>query len=344
MAKKSGKSRAKRASTKSTVRVTPNVKPAKKPVSAPTAVVSKPRRLKLGNYQSLRLQKRIKHPVKLPSVWQLSKTAAGIIGRHKKLFISLTLVYGLLNLVLVQGFAAGSTDVSTLKQALNSAVSGHFGPLTSSLLIFTQLVGAAGNSSSPTAGAYQLFLAIITSLAIIWTLRQLLAGSQLKRVRDAYYLGMYPLIPFMLVLGVIGLQLIPLLIGSTLYGLVVSGGIAVYAVEKIVWALLYGVLALLSVYMISSSLFALYIVTLPDMTPLSALRSARELVRYRRWTVLRKILALPIILLIGAAIIMVPIIILLTPLAQWVFFLLTMFALVAVHAYMYTLYRELLND
>jgi hypothetical protein len=41
---------------------------------------------------------------------------------------------------------------------------------------------------------------------------------------------------------------------------------------------------------------------------------------------------------------MLPIIILLTSLAQWVFFLLTMFALVAVHAYMYTLYRELLND
>ena len=41
---------------------------------------------------------------------------------------------------------------------------------------------------------------------------------------------------------------------------------------------------------------------------------------------------------------MVPIIIVLTPLAQWVFFLLTMFTLVAIHAYMYTLYRELLNE
>jgi hypothetical protein len=41
---------------------------------------------------------------------------------------------------------------------------------------------------------------------------------------------------------------------------------------------------------------------------------------------------------------MVPIIIWLTPLAQWIFFLLTMFALVAAHTYMYTLYRELLNE
>jgi hypothetical protein len=96
--------------------------------------------------------------------------------------------------------------------------------------------------------------------------------------------------------------------------------------------------------MISSSLFALYIVTLPDMTPMKALRSARELVRHRRWTVLRKILCLPLILLVAGAVIMLPIIIVLTPLAQWVFFLLTMLALVAAHAYMYTLYRELLNE
>ena len=57
-------------------------------------------------------------------------------------------------------------------------------------------------------------------------------------------------------------------------------------------------------------MFALYIVTLPDMTPMKALRSARELVRYRRWTVLRKVLFLPLMLLVVAAIIMVPIIIL----------------------------------
>jgi hypothetical protein len=45
-----------------------------------------------------------------------------------------------------------------------------------------------------------------------------------------------------------------------------------------------------------------------------------------------------------AAVIMLPIIIVLTPVAQYVFFVLTMFALVAVHTYMYTLYRELLNE
>ena len=96
--------------------------------------------------------------------------------------------------------------------------------------------------------------------------------------------------------------------------------------------------------MISSSIFALYIVTLPDMTPLKALRSARQLVRHRRWTVLRKILFLPILLIVVAAIVMLPIIIWTPPLAQWIFFVLTMFAIAAVHAYAYALYRELLDE
>lgn len=330
MAKKSGRPAAKR-------------KPAKKKPAQRQATASVgPRRLKLPKYRSLRLQKRVKHPIKLPNVWRLTKLTSQTLWQHKGLFIGITLVYGLLNVILAQGLSGG-TDVSTLKDTLNQIFTGHLGSLASGLSVFVVLVGSAGNNSNPTAAAYQLFLALIASLAIIWALRQVLAGTRI-RVRDGYYRGMYPLIPFMLVLIVVGLQLIPLLIGSSLYSLVVTNGIAVLFVEKLVWALLFAVLALLSLYMMSSSVFALYIVTLPDMTPMKALRSARELVRYRRWTVLRKILALPLVLLIIAAIIMLPIIIWLTPLARYVFFLLTMFSLAGIHAYMYTLYRELLNE
>jgi hypothetical protein len=278
----------------------------------------------------------------LPNVWQLTKTASLTLWQHRKLFIGLTLIYGLLNVVLAQGLSGG-TDVSSLKHSLSQVSHGHFGFVGSSLSVFVTLIGSAGNTSSQTAGAYQIFLALIGSLSIIWALRQVLSGAR-PRIRDAYYRGMYPLIPFLLVLMVVVLELVPLLIGSTLYSLVISNGIAVHAIEKIFWGVVFGLSALLTLYWLSSSLFALYIVTLPDMTPMKALRSARELVRRRRWTTLRKILALPVILLIVAAAVMLPIIVVLTPVAQYVFFLLTMAALVAVHAYMYTLYRELLNE
>ncbi len=280
--------------------------------------------------------------VKLPSVWQITKKAASSLWEHRRLFIIITVIYGLLNLVLVQGLASG-TDVGGLKDQLDKIFTGNFGAVASSLSIFAVLVSSSGNGSSQTAGAYQLFIALVTSLAIIWALRQVIIGNRI-RVRDAYYRGMYPLIPFLLVLIVIGLQLIPLIVGSALYNIVISNGIAVHLIEKILWAIAFGGLGLASLYMLSSSLFALYIVTLPGMTPIKALRSARKLVSHRRWTVLRKILGLPLILLVVAGIIMVPIIIFIAPLSQSIFFMLSMFGLIAIHAYMYTLYRNLIGE
>lgn len=314
------------------------------PAASPMAVSERsgPRRLKRPTYRSWRYAKRIKHPVKLPNVWRLSRAAAGLLWDHKGLFAGIIGIYGLLNLLLVQGIAGG-TDVQGIKALLQQSLHGQLAGLSIGVTIFANLLTSSGNANSTTSGSYQFFLVLICSLAVIWALRQVLAGSRL-RVRDAYYRGMFPLVPFVLVLSVIGLQLLPLLIGSSLYTLVITNGIAVYAAEKFVWALLYVSLALLSLYMVSSSVFALYIVTLPDMTPLKALRSARELVRYRRWTVLRKIFFLPILLLAVAAVIMIPVILLLTPLAQWIFFMLTMAAVAAVHSYMYVLYRELLNE
>jgi hypothetical protein len=318
--------------------------PAKKSVSKPIAPPLKqdgPRRLRSPTYKSLHLSKRIKHPVKLPSAWRLTKMTTRLLWGHKRLFIGITLIYAILNLVLVQGLS-NTTDITSLKATLQDAF-GTGSAFTASLTVFAVLISSSGSSASGTGGAYQLFLIILVSLAVIWALRELLAGVRI-RVRDAYYRGMYPLVPFILVLVVIGIQLIPLVLGATIYNIVISNGIAVIAAEKVLWAILFGLLSLLSIYMISSSVFALYIVTLPDMTPLKALRSARALVRFRRWTVLRKILLLPLILLIITTVIMLPIILVATPVAQWTFYLLTMFAVVVTHTYLYSLYRELLHE
>lgn len=281
-------------------------------------------------------------PVSLMNVWQITKAASSVIWQHRVLFIGITVVYGFLNVLLAQGLAHGN-DITTLKNSLNEAFSGNFGSIATGLSIFVVLIGTAGNTSSQTAGAYQTMLSLIASLAIIWSLRQVLAGN-LPRIRDSFYQGMYPLIPFILVLSVIALQLIPLLIGSTIYAMVINNGIAVHLIEKIVWFAIFAGLAAVSLYMISASLFAIYIVTLPGMTPIKSLKTARELVAGRRLRVLLKIISMPIILIVAAAIVMLPIIIILTPLSQYVFFLLTMFSLVAIHAYMYTLYRNLINE
>ena len=340
MAKKTARSAASRATVKASTKKKPPIQ--KKQSVQSRRVFAEPRQLKLAQSSRFRLHKPIKHPVKLPNVWILTKKSADIIWQNKRLFLGIIIIYGLLNLIFVQGLS-NSTDISSLKSSLGHVLTGSLGAFTSSLNVFLILLGSTGSSSSPTAAPYQFILGLTTSLAIIWALRHVLAGTKVS-IRDAFYRGMYPLVPFILVLLVICIQLVPFVIGSLLYSTAMSGGIAVAVIEKLFWIVIFILLALWSLYMVSSSVFALYIVTLNDMTPIKALRSARQLVRHRRWSVLRKILCLPIILLIVAGIIMLPIIIILTPLAQWVFLLISMTALVAVHTYMYTLYRELLNE
>lgn len=313
-----------------------------KKISSPKTPVKRPRRVKQPIYKPFRLGKKIKPPAqaKLPSAFRLMRSALGLLKRHWKLFLGITLVYGLLTVILVRGFG-GSLNLSDLKTTLKDGFGGQYGSLATGATLFSYLLGSAGSSSSPAGGVYQSLLMIIVSLATIWALRQVLAKNKI-RVRDTFYSGVYPLIPFVLVLLVVGLQLIPLSIGSWLYSTVINNGIAVTALEKFIWIMLFFLLAVLSLYMICSSLFALYIVTLPNMTPMRALRSARQLVLHRRFLILRKILFMPLALLILGAIIMIPLIIFLTFAAEWIFFLLSMFVLTVVHAYMYTLYRELL--
>jgi hypothetical protein len=336
-------------SAKSTVRRAPAKAPAKKATTAkktsvkrPPATVSEPRRLKPGPPKRFRFHKPIKHPVKLPSVWRLTKRTAIIMWQNKLLFLVLIAWYAILNLIFVQGLANG-TNATNVKSTLDSVLTGNLGALASGLGVFAVLVGSTANSASPTAGFYQFIFALITSLAVIWALRQRVSGTSI-RIRDTYYRGMYPLIPFMMVLLIMCVQLLPFVIGAKLYVTVISGGIAASSIEKVIWFLIFLALALWSLYMLSATVFALYIVTLPDMTPIKSVRSARNLVRYRRFTVLRKILCLPLILLILAAIIMLPIILAVVSLAPGVLFLLTMAGLVVVHTYMYTLYRELLGE
>lgn len=265
-----------------------------------------------------------------------------MLWQNKRLYLGLTFWYALLTLVLVQGFGR-ATDVTMVRDTLGQLLQGHLAGLATGLGVFVYMVAASGNTTNANANIYQTILIIIVSLALIWAIREVYAKRDIK-VRDAFYKGMQPLVPFVLILLVIGLQLLPMVVGMLLYNLVISSGVAVFAVERVLWSLLLCLLVLLSLYMLTSSLFALYIVTLPNMTPMKALRSARGLVRYRRWTVMRKLLFLPVGMILLAALIMFPIIMWATVLAAWVFFFLTMISLALIHCYIYGLYRELLHE
>jgi hypothetical protein len=305
--------------------------------------ISKPgaRARQKPKYKSFRLHKSIKHHAKkLPSWWLLLNKSWALMKANKKAIALFVMVYGLLNLLLVRGFSS-PVDIDGLKESFEQIVGEESAGLASGFTAFGLLINASTQGSSEIAQVYQSFLLIIASLALIWLYRQQQAGNKVT-IKMAFYRGMYPLIPFILVLLVIALQLIPALIGNFLFTTVMSGGLAVGGIEQTMWLLFFMTTLLLSLYMISSSSIALYIVTLPEMTPMIALRQARELVRYRRFSILLRAVAILFVIFAILFVIVLPVIFLAPALAEWMFFGITILIIPLVHGYMFSLYRELL--
>jgi hypothetical protein len=297
------------------------------------------------SYKSKRLKRKAgrleTRKTKLPNGFKLLGQAWKLITAHWEVFGGILLIYGLLNLLLIGGINGGG-DLQNIKGSLGDVFTGQFSKLSTGFTLFTFLVTTGtGTVASGWASAYQTVLLIIISLVLIWVCRQLYAGHKV-RVRDGFYRGMHPLVPFVLVIFCISLQLIPTLIGAFLFASLVTNGILTVLWEQVILSVVCLALISLSVYWICSSIFALYVVTLPEMTPLKALRSAKEITRFRRASILRKLLLLPIVLLILAGIVMIPLALFATVAAIPVFFILTVVSIGLAHSYLYALYRELI--
>ena len=300
-----------------------------------------PRRLKAPVYKQGVFRKRPIHPgPKLPSSWRILKKSLGVLYKNKRLFASLTAVYAVLTIALVRGLS-NTTQLSATKQSLAS--NGEKGLAKGFGLVGT-LLGSSNAGAQATATTYQTILVVIMSLVVIWALRQVYEIHHAKRipVKLAFYKSTGQLIPFVLVSIVISLQFIPAIIGGTVYATVINNSLAVTGFEHILWALLFFILTAWSLYMITPSVIAMYIVTLPDAQPRQSLRAAKGLVKHRRWTVLRKVLYFPLMLTLFMAVILLPVALWLTQIAEWLFFIIALASVSLIHSYFYTLYRELL--
>ncbi len=308
--------------------------------SAPSGT-KKPRVRELPKHRSFRLSKpHVFVGRDVATARALIRQTNSLIGSRKRLFAGLAAIYAVINFVMIQGLGAAFTLVDT-KTELQDIAGGNLSQLKSAFVLLGTL-GQTDATVNEAATLYQFVLYVITTLAVIWAVRQVSAGMRIS-LRDTYYKGMYPLIPFLLVLLVIGLQLVPAVIANFLVSTVVVGGLATTGLEVFLWLALAGLLWTLSIYLVLSSLIALYIVTLPDVQPMQALRSARELVLHRRVKITARLIVLAITLGIAVAIMFLPLIIV-SPAVVEPFFLVTSGALlIYVNAWMYGLYRDLLQ-
>ncbi len=304
----------------------------------PASKTASTRVRKLNIKQKKKVARKIKTT---PGAFRLFGRACRHIWTHKKLFGIIMLIYLALYFVLVKGFATGF-QLGATRQALEEVAGNEIGGFETAAALFGALVGTAGSASGEASAVYQALLFIIMSLVIIWALRQTYDNRQQPGVKSVFYNSSYPLVPYILIMLLIILELIPALLGTLMYGITTNGGIAVGVLENVLWFLFLLVMISVSVFMLSSTLFASYIVTLPGMTPMKALRSARKLVRFRRFIVIRKALFLPLIVIVLMTAFFLPLVFYATAIAEAVFLVFSLLLLLLAHTYFYVLYRELL--
>ncbi len=306
------------------------------PAKNGTANVSRIR--KLTRRQKKKVNKKQAKQKNIPGSFKLTSMVFSTIRTYWKTLGGIVLVYLILNIIFASGISNLNGAVSNIKDNFQASGGQHFWDAVGG---FGSLVGSSGASSSQTASILQSILIIISSLVIIWALRQLLAGNSIG-IKQAYYHATAPLIPFLIIIAVIFIQLLPVTIGTVIIGAILSAIFNSSAALNAAFVLIFSALAIWSFYMISSSIFALYIVTLPEMQPRQALRSAKNLVKFRRWQLMRRVIFLPIFILVAMAILVVPLILFASFLVAPIFYALSMVAILFIHTYLYSLYRTLL--
>lgn len=253
----------------------------------------------------------------------------------------MSVLYVLLTLVFVKGFS-NTLNIPELKDELSTIQ--NVSSTSTSLTLAGVVATSSGAESGSAAGVYQSILLIIFLLAYVWLFRRTNDETTPVKlaVKEPFYKGMQQLVPFLLTILVIGLQLIPLIVGLGIFGIVQSNGLAATTVEVFLWGLMAGSLSVLTLYFLSSSIIALVIVTLPGTTPMQALKNAKKKTEFRRSAVMVRLFALTLLVSIVLGLLLMLTILVIPAAAEFIFLVLSAVSLPIVVGAVYKLYRAIL--
>lgn len=271
-------------------------------------------------------------PQKLVNSWILLRQTWMELSSFWRTLVGITLVYVVLYFVLVMGL----NITSGLTVAIDTGQS-RFGQAINS--IATSINDVYAQAQSDTTVLVQMLLFVIASLALIWALRKLQALKKIT-IRDSYYQGSAQIIPVLLVSVVLLLTLIPAVIGSSIFSVVLqtaSVGLEIVIVSVVAGLLLLGSLVLFTIFWP-----AYYIASLPQTRPMQALKSAKVITKKRRLSIMRKFFVLGLVLIVCGLLFVLPIAIIVPSLAQYALYVALFASFLYAQVYLYELYRSLL--
>ncbi len=294
----------------------------------------------------------------LPGYWSFTAEVYRVLWRRKTVYGYVVLVYGVLVAIFV-GLASQdlyTTLSETLKETSGEVFSGDVGQVgQAGLLLLAGMTGSLTETLSEVQQLYAVIFGLMAWLTTVWLLRAQLAGQR-PRFRDALYSSGSPIVPTLLVAAVMMVQLLPIAIVALATSAALGSGFLESGAVAMVFTVAGVLLVTLSLYWITSTAIALVVVTLPGMYPMRAIRTAGDLVVGRRLRILYRWIWMVLMIVLIWMIVVIPFILLDTglksllpflsavPIVPVVLLIVSSFTIVFSSAYIYLLYRKVVDD
>lgn len=300
-----------------------------------------------------------KRSLKLPGYFAFTLETFGMLWRNKITFALLSLwfiaMYVVFNLMGTQDNYQKFQELlnGTAPESLFSGITGDISK--AGILLFTTVTQGLGNTMDSGQRFIALFIGLYIWLAIVWLLRNIMAGRKVK-VRDGLYNAGAPIVPTILMVVVLLVQLIPVAIATIIASAAWQSGF----LENGAWAMLavIGILFIvtISLYWVTSTIIGMIVITLPGMYPMRALAISGDLVVGRRLRLVYRFLWMILTVVSWWVVVMIPVIlfdgwikgiyesIAWLPIVPVMFLIMSTFTLFWTATYVYLLYRKMVDD
>ena len=264
------------------------------------------------------------------------------------IYLKITLLMALAIIAVVGVSNAHSNYVDT-REAMEKV---DLHPFLKQAGLVTQAIITSLTVTDANRQAATFIIVAVVWLSLIFIARRVYSGNQL-RLRDAIYSAGTPLVPMMVLLVAVLVQLLPLALVLISYSAITGAGYINQgiAIENMAaWCVILAVLVL-TIYWMVTSLLTLVSVTIPGLYPMRAYYETSIQVAGRRVKILFRILMMFLPLLALWALVLIPTVLLDSilkpktfPVVQLVVSLLAAISCTWVSAYMYVLYRRILDS
>lgn len=310
-------------------------------------------------HRSFRLTRRRDYvrPLELPGNFSFTFEVTKTLWKYKNTFILLVIVYVALYSLLV-GLQSQQSYISTndtIEEVGGDLFQGFWGTLSRGGILFASAVSAGlGTGADGQQLIFSVLIFLLTWLTTVWLLRNLLAGHKVK-LRDGLYNSGAPFLSTFLVALFIAIQLIPVAVAFIGYNAALVSGLLDNGASAMLFWVCAALLSTLSLYWITSSLFALIVVTLPGMYPYTAIKTAGDIMVGRRIKILLRWAWMLFVVAVTGLVVMVPIVLLdmwlksiwpaisEVPIVPLITLLFIACAVVWTASYIYLLYRKVVD-